>query len=102
MQSIGSPDQPRTTRGPGKPAAVMGASRGRFGTARAQLHLRQIFVFLDVFPTNKPVVMIGDAADAFDPHGNLVDEKAKDMIRELLESLVAWTLRLRGSGKPPA
>ena len=29
----------------GKPAAIMGASIGAFGTARAQYHLRQVFVF---------------------------------------------------------
>jgi chromate reductase len=86
----------------GKPAAIMGASSGRFGTARAQLHLRQIFVYLDVFPINKPAVLIGDAAHAFDAQGNLLDEKAKELIRQLLESLVAWTLRLRGGGKSKA
>lgn len=40
----------------GKPAAIMGASGGNFGTARAQLHLRQIFTFLDVHPDRKSVV----------------------------------------------
>ena len=39
-----------------KPAAVMGASLGAIGTARAQYHLRQIFVFLNVFPVNQPEV----------------------------------------------
>ena len=38
----------------GKPAAIMGASPGAMGTARAQYHLRQIFVFLNVFPINQP------------------------------------------------
>jgi chromate reductase len=36
----------------GKPAAIMGASLGTIGTARAQYHLRQIFVFLNIFPIN--------------------------------------------------
>src|SRR6266511_4731982 len=31
-----------------KPAAIMGASVGTLGTARAQYHLRQVFVFLNV------------------------------------------------------
>jgi chromate reductase len=81
----------------GKPAAIMGASAGRFGTTRAQLHLRQVFVFLDVHCINKPHVMIGNAAEAFDAEGNLRDEKARDLIRQLLENLVAWTRRLRGA-----
>jgi chromate reductase, NAD(P)H dehydrogenase (quinone) len=50
----------------GKPAAVMGASVGTIGTARAQYQLRQMFVFLNIFPVNQPEVMIGNAADRFD------------------------------------
>jgi len=45
-----------------KPAAIMGASVGATGTARAQYHLRQIFVFLNMFPIDQPEVMIGNAA----------------------------------------
>jgi chromate reductase len=84
----------------GKAAAIMGASIGKTATARAQAHLRQIFSYIDVYPLNKPAVMIGEAAQAFDVHGNLQDEKARDLIRQLLESLAAWTLRLRGAEKP--
>ena len=54
----------------GKPAAVMGASIGTIGTARAQYHLRQMFVFLNVFPINQPEVMIASAAERFDAEGN--------------------------------
>jgi len=86
----------------GKPAAIMGASIGKVASARAQLHLRQIFVYLDVLPINKPAVMIGDAAQSFDAQGNLLDEKAQELIGQLLQSLVAWTLRLRGNAKPSA
>jgi len=86
----------------GKPAAVMGASIGKTATARAQAHLRQIFVYVDVLPINKPAVMIGEAAQAFDPKGNLVDEKTKDLIRQLVENLAAWARRLHGPGKPHA
>src|SRR3954454_14086404 len=38
----------------GKPAAIMGASPGAQGTARAQYHLRQMLVFLNMFPINQP------------------------------------------------
>ena len=34
----------------GKPEAMMGASTGAIGTARAQNHLRQILVYLNMFP----------------------------------------------------
>ena len=83
----------------GKPAAVMGASAGKIATARAQAHLRQIFSYVDIHPINKPIVMIGEAAQAFDAQGNLKDEKARDLIRQLLESLMAWTIRLRAGGQ---
>lgn len=78
----------------GKPAAIMGASIGNNGTARAQYHLRQIFVFLNVFPINQPEVMIGNAAERFDAQGNLTDEETRGYIRKLLEELVDWTTRI--------
>jgi chromate reductase len=78
----------------GKPVAIMGASIGTIGTARAQYHLRQMFVFLSMFPINQPEVMIGNAAERFDGEGNLTDETTKDHIRRLLQSLVEWTRRL--------
>lgn len=79
----------------GKPAAIMGASIGTIGTARAQYHLRQIFVFLNVFPVNQPEVMIGNAAQRFDAAGNLTDETTKDYMRQLLRNLVEVTKRNR-------
>jgi chromate reductase len=36
----------------GKPAAIMGASTGAIGTARAQNHLRQILVYLNMLSIN--------------------------------------------------
>jgi chromate reductase, NAD(P)H dehydrogenase (quinone) len=78
----------------GKPAAIMGASVGTIGTARAQYHLRQMFVFLNVFPINQPEVMIGNAAERFDAQGNLTDATTKDFIRQLLHNLVDWTRRI--------
>src|SRR4030095_7230380 len=74
----------------GKPAAIMGASVGNIGTARAQYHLRQIFVFLNMLPINQPELMIGNAATRFDGDGNLTDDTTRQRIRELLRSLVDW------------
>jgi chromate reductase, NAD(P)H dehydrogenase (quinone) len=78
----------------GKPVALMGASVGVLGTARAQYHLRQVFVFLNMHAINRPEVMIGNAAQRFDEQGNLTDEMTKDLIRQLLQNLVAWTRQL--------
>ena len=82
----------------GKPVAIMGASGGLFGTARAQYHLRQMLIFLNAFPVNKPEVMIGQAQTKFDEAGNLTDEATREFIRKLLVALVAWTERLKASG----
>ncbi|MEO8098031.1 MAG: NAD(P)H-dependent oxidoreductase [Acidobacteriota bacterium] len=78
----------------GKPVAVMGASVGTLGSARAQYHLRQTFVFLNMFPLNQPEVLIANASEKFDKDGNLTDEKTKQFIRQQLEALAAWTKRL--------
>ncbi len=78
----------------GKPAAIMGATVGALGTVRAQYHLRQILVFLNMFPLNQPEVMIGSAHTRFDQAGNLTDETAQELIRQLLQNLLAWTQRL--------
>jgi len=79
----------------GKPVAVMGASVGAFGGARAQYHLRQCFVYLDMLPINHPEVMIAHAGQAFDGADRLVDEGSRALIRELLDNLVRWTRQLR-------
>lgn len=77
----------------GKPVAVMGASIGAIGTARAQYHLRQAFVFLNMYAINQPEVMIANAQDQFDAAGNLTDDKARELILQLLQNLIAWARR---------
>jgi chromate reductase, NAD(P)H dehydrogenase (quinone) len=80
-----------------KPTALMGASAGNLGTARAQYHLRQTGVFLNMRFINKPEVFIGAAHTKFDAAGNLTDDVAKGLIKDLLVALVDWTKRLKGS-----
>jgi chromate reductase len=74
-----------------KPVALMGASVGMLGTARAQYHLRQCFVFLNVYTINEPEVMIPYAQEKIDADGRLKDEKTRRLIAELIESLIALT-----------
>ena len=57
----------------GKPTAIMGFG-GKFGTVRAQLHLRQVFLFLDTPVLLKPEVCVINAWEKFDSDGNLTDE----------------------------
>ena len=79
----------------GKPVAIMGASPAMLGTARAQYHLRQMFVFLNMFPLNQPEVMIANASEKFDEQGDLKDPQTVQKIKELLETLVEWTIQLK-------
>jgi chromate reductase len=78
----------------GKPVAVMSASAGRLGGARAQYHLRQTFVFLNMHPVNRPEVMLSQAADNVDTNGRLTNEQTRKLIKQLIEALVTWTDRL--------
>lgn len=79
----------------GKPAAIMGASIGGIATARAQYDLRKMMVFLNMFPINRPEVMIANCGDKYDAEGNLIDETSRQFIREMLEALIAWTRKLK-------
>ncbi len=83
----------------GKPVAIMSASTGMLGGARAQYHLRQSFVFLRMYPLNWPEVFVSFAGEKFDSQGRLLDEKTRSLLKELLEGLVAWTRKLEGGVK---
>lgn len=75
------PDQPFAR----KPVAIMGATPGRYGTARAQYHLRQVFVYLDAIVLNRPEVLVAGARRGED--GALTDEFAKELIGQLVAAL---------------
>ena len=88
------PDQPFA----GKPAAILGASSGRLGTVLGQHHLRQMFVYLDVHPVNKPEVYVNAAGEKFDAELRLADQTSRDLVQQLMTALVDWT-RLLGAGR---
>ncbi|HHU05351.1 MAG TPA: NAD(P)H-dependent oxidoreductase [Clostridiales bacterium] len=72
----------------GKPLAIMSASISMLGGARAQYHLRQVCVVLNLAPLNKPEVFIANADTKFDKEGNLIDERTKNSISRLVKALV--------------
>ena len=78
-----------------KPVAIMSASPGMIGGARAQHHLRQVFVFLNMHPVNVPEVIVTFASDKFDSEGNLLDDNTKKFLTQLLQNLSNWTRRLK-------
>jgi len=75
----------------GKPAAIMGAGGG-MGTSRAQYHLRQVCVYLDITPINKPEVFANAYAGGFDIDGSLKDAELAKLIASQMQALIA-TLR---------
>jgi len=79
-----------------KPVAIMSASTGMLGGSRSQYHLRQTFVTLNMYPVNDPEVMVPFAKEKIDKDGKITDKKIREKIRELLESLIAWTIKLKG------
>ena len=76
----------------GKYAAIMGAGGG-MGTSRAQYHLRQSCVYLDLRVLNKPEVFSNAFSAAFDENGNVADspegKKLSSNIRALMDALIA-------------
>jgi chromate reductase, NAD(P)H dehydrogenase (quinone) len=80
----------------GKPAAILGAG-GRFGTVRAQAHLRYILLHNDVKVLNKPEVMLPRASEHFSADGQLQSEEIREQLSELLRGLAHWTRLLSGT-----
>ncbi|MGC4093415.1 MAG: NAD(P)H-dependent oxidoreductase [Polyangiaceae bacterium] len=85
------PDQPFA----GKPVAIMSASTGMLGGARMQYHLRQVCVFVDMHPLNKPEVFVGQASSKFDAQLELTDETTKRAIVTQLEALQRFRENLK-------
>ncbi|MBW6510294.1 MAG: NAD(P)H-dependent oxidoreductase [Desulfuromonadales bacterium] len=78
----------------GKPVAIMSSGGGQ-GGARAQYHLRQVCVYLNLHPLNKPEIFCHAFSRSFDEQGTLVDGKIQEQIRELLAALADWHGRIR-------
>ncbi len=94
--AIDSASRPKTEKVfDGKPVAIVSASVGKLGGARAQYHLRQSFVSLNMFPINYPEVMLPHAQQYIDADGNLNNQETRQLIRRLLEELIKWTKKLR-------
>ena len=77
-----------------KPTAILGAAGAMSGTMRAQLALRQVFVFTDTPSVLKPEVYVTFAADKFDTEGRLTDGTARQLIGKLLVALAELTERV--------
>jgi len=84
------PEHPFT----GKAVGMLGCSAGTSGTMRAQYHMRQVMVFLDMRPINKPEVFLPAAGNLFDENGNLTDDGVAGRLTDLLTALAAWSKQI--------
>ncbi len=71
-----------------KPVAIMGATPGLFGTARAQVHLRDILFGMNMAPIRRPEVLIPQAPSKLD-NGVLTDETSRQFLKQLVDNLVS-------------
>jgi chromate reductase len=80
------PDRPLD----GKPVAIMGASPGRLGTVRSQMHLRQCLSLLNMLVLNRPEVLVAHAPSLFDEDLRLTDEQSREFVAQLLQGFADW------------
>jgi chromate reductase len=78
----------------GKLSAIMGASPGITGTARAQSQLRQSFVFTNTPVLLQPEVLVGRAHEKFNSDGRLTDDTTRKFLVHFLEEFADWVERL--------
>ncbi len=78
-----------------KPIGIMGTAGGRFGSVRAQLALRQVFLFTESHVMLKPEMILPNAAQLFDEHGTLTDDDTREHLARFMLALADWTRHMR-------
>jgi chromate reductase, NAD(P)H dehydrogenase (quinone) len=81
----------------GKPTVVMGASPSQVGTARAQLHLRQVLGHVQARVLPPPELLVARAHERFDAELRLTDEGTRRLLADLLRRFAVWIARERGA-----
>lgn len=79
----------------GKPTMVMGASPSQVGTARAQLHLRQVLGHVQARVLPPPELLVARAHERFDAELRLTDEGTRRLLADLLRRFAIWIARER-------
>ena len=90
---------PRASALEGKPTALMGASTGMMGTARAQDQLRQALVFTNSPTLLQPEVLLSYADRKFDSNGRLTDEDTRRVLVSFLQAFASWITRFAPPGR---
>lgn len=81
----------------GKPVALVGASPSQVGTARAQLHLRQILSHVHARVLPPPELLVSKAHERFDTALRLKDEGTRKVLGDLLARFGRWIARERAA-----
>ncbi len=80
----------------GKPAAVIGATTGKVGTAVAQSHLRATLLVLDLAVMGQPEAYIQLPADSIDAHHTVTDEAIRAFLEKWLAAFADWIGKVAG------
>jgi chromate reductase len=79
----------------GKPVAIMGASTGALGAARAQQQLKLVLLSTLAALMPHAGVAVGQAKEKFDAAGRLTHEPTRQFLAGMLRELDAWARRMR-------
>lgn len=79
----------------GKPAAIIGASPGAIGTARAQQMLKLVLLSTLSLVMPHPGVTVGQAGEKFDAEGRLVHAPTREFLQAFVRDFGYWTLQMR-------
>ena len=83
----------------GKPVALMGATPSLLGTARAQLHLRQVLNHIQARSLPPPELLVAQAHLKFDSALRLTDPAARQILEALLQRFSRWIARERAASE---
>ncbi len=83
----------------GKPVVLVGASPSRVGTARAQLHLRQLLGHTQARVLPAPELLVATAHERFDAGLRLKDEGTRRLLGDLLVRFSVWIGRERAAAE---
>jgi len=86
---------PKPTALDGLPVAIMGATPGRLGTARAQQHLRVSLANTNARVMPQPQLYVAGAGSAFDDELTLTDETVRKLLERFLNGFADWVRAVR-------
>jgi chromate reductase len=78
-----------------KPVAVVGCTPYALGAFGAQNHLRQVVMYLNMYPLQQPEFYLGKVVDKFNKQGVLIDETTRQKIEQFWAAFVVWIHKVK-------